>query len=101
LSPELCALCIVHDVFAGRGLYLELILMDKDNNKTGVTGYSPLITRKEAIQKAGKYAAFTAAAMMLILDPVQSQPPKSPPKPPRPHGGKKSSTKPTAPVRKY
>ena len=27
----------------------------------------PAITRKEALQKAGKYAAFTAATMMLLL----------------------------------
>ncbi len=26
------------------------------------------ITRKEALQKAGKYAAFTASAMILLLD---------------------------------
>jgi len=30
------------------------------------------ITRKEAIVKAGKYAAFTAAAMMVILSPIDS-----------------------------
>lgn len=28
------------------------------------------ITRKEAIQKAGKYAAFTAASMMLLMSPA-------------------------------
>ena len=27
----------------------------------------PAITRKEALQKAGKYAAFTAATMMMLL----------------------------------
>ena len=27
----------------------------------------PVITRKEALQKAGKYAAFTAATMMMLL----------------------------------
>lgn len=30
------------------------------------------ISRKEAIQKAGKYAAFTAASMMLLMSPVNS-----------------------------
>ena len=42
------------------------------------------ISRKEAIVKAGKYAAFTAAAMMAILDPAHAQinPPKSFPEPP-------------------
>ena len=37
------------------------------------------ISRKAAISKAGKYAAFTAASMMLILNPVRSQPLGSPP----------------------
>ena len=27
----------------------------------------PVITRKEALQKAGKYAAFTAATMMMLM----------------------------------
>jgi len=31
-----------------------------------------LINRKEAIKKAGKYAAFTAASMMLLMSPVNS-----------------------------
>ena len=30
------------------------------------------ITRKEALKKAGKYAAFTAAGMMLILKPTKT-----------------------------
>jgi len=30
------------------------------------------ITRKEAINKVGKYAAFTAASMMLLMSPVES-----------------------------
>lgn len=30
------------------------------------------MTRKQAIAKAGKYAAFTAVSMMLILDPAVS-----------------------------
>jgi hypothetical protein len=54
----------------------------------------PQISRKEAIVKAGKYAAFTAAAMMLILEPSQAQPPKSPPKPPRGSSVQKSPPKP-------
>lgn len=33
------------------------------------------ITRKEALKKAGKYAAFTAAASMLILSPLKAQGP--------------------------
>jgi hypothetical protein len=31
------------------------------------------MTRKEALMKAGKYAAFTAVGMMLILSPKKSQ----------------------------
>ena len=31
------------------------------------------ITRKEALKKAGKYAAFTAAATMLVLSPKAAQ----------------------------
>ncbi|HOG97141.1 MAG TPA: hypothetical protein PKX26_13035 [Prolixibacteraceae bacterium] len=59
------------------------------------------ITRKEALLKAGKYAAFTAAAMMLILDPVNADPPdKSKPKPPRP-GMKQKKAKRTDPPPSY
>ena len=31
------------------------------------------ITRKEALKKAGKYAAFTAAAAIVLLSPKDSQ----------------------------
>ena len=40
------------------------------------------ITRKEAISRTGKYAAFTAASMMAILNPVKAQPYNSPELPP-------------------
>lgn len=40
------------------------------------------ISRKEAISKAGKYAAFTAASMMLILNPVKLEAQYSPDLPP-------------------
>jgi len=36
------------------------------------------ITRKEAIVKVGKYAAFTAAAMMLVMAPMSAAAKKSP-----------------------
>lgn len=41
------------------------------------------ITRKDAIKKAGKYAALTAASMLIILSPKESQAqsPGSPAKP--------------------
>jgi hypothetical protein len=32
-----------------------------------------IMTRKEALMKAGKYAAFTALGMMLMLSPKKSQ----------------------------
>lgn len=38
------------------------------------------ITRNEALKKAGKYAAFTAASMLIILSPKESQA-GSPPEP--------------------
>jgi len=40
------------------------------------------MSRKEAISKAGKYAAFTASSMMMILNPVKAQPVPSPDLPP-------------------
>jgi hypothetical protein len=45
---------------------------------------SEKITRKEALAKAGKYAAFTAASMLLILDNASAKNPKKSPKKPRP-----------------
>lgn len=38
------------------------------------------ITRKEALNKAGKYAALTAATMLIVLSPKESQA-ESPPTP--------------------
>ena len=61
------------------------------------SGGEETISRKEALLKAGKYAAFTAASMMLILDSVEGQPnrpPKKSPKPPRESTTKKA-VKPT------
>lgn len=40
------------------------------------------ISRKEALKKAGKYAAFTATAMFVILSPQKSQ--ATSPSPPSP-----------------
>jgi formiminotetrahydrofolate cyclodeaminase len=40
----------------------------KSKEKTGEK-----ITRKEALQKAGKYAAFTAAAAIVMLSPKSAQ----------------------------
>ena len=41
------------------------------------------ITRKEALKKAGKYAAFTAATMMMILKPTNAAAQTSPDSSPR------------------
>lgn len=42
------------------------------------------ITRKDAIKKVGKYAAFTAVGMLVLLSPKASQAasPNNPTKPP-------------------
>ncbi|MDA3815949.1 MAG: hypothetical protein PF486_01135 [Prolixibacteraceae bacterium] len=39
------------------------------------------ITRKDAIKKAGKYAAVTAAAMFIVLSPKDSQAQSPAPRP--------------------
>ena len=39
------------------------------------------ITRKDALVKVGKYAAVTAAAMLIVLSPKQSQAQSSTPTP--------------------
>jgi hypothetical protein len=54
----------------------------ENNNQIPVT--EEKITRKEALVKAGKYAAFTAAAMMIVLSPVATSAQKI--SPPRPRG---------------
>jgi len=51
--------------------------MKKINKSEKIIGSSRVksekITRKEAIKKAGKYAAFTAAATLMILNPKEAQ----------------------------
>ncbi len=56
----------------------------KNRNNNNQDSLSKDITRKEALKKAGKYAAFTAASMLIVLSPKESQAqsPKSPAKPP-------------------
>jgi hypothetical protein len=58
-------------------------------NNTNIPVDEEKITRKEAILRVGKYAAFTAAAMMLVMAPMESSAAKKSPKPPRGNGGKK------------
>jgi hypothetical protein len=68
--------------------------MAKEKEKTEIVCGGQPISRKEALVKTGKYAAFTAAAMMMILDPAEGQrPPKKSPKPPR-NSTTKSAPKP-------
>jgi hypothetical protein len=45
--------------------------MEKDN-QIQEKGENPKINRKEAIQRVGKYAAYTAASIMLLMSPVSS-----------------------------
>ena len=52
-------------------------------NQTNIPLNEEKITRKEALVKVGKYAAFTAAAMMVVLSPMDSSAAKKSPKPPR------------------
>jgi hypothetical protein len=59
-------------------------------NNTNIPVNEELITRKEAIVRVGKYAAFTAAAMMLVLAPFDGNAArKKSPKPPRVPLGKR------------
>jgi hypothetical protein len=58
-------------------------------NKSNILVSEEKITRKEAILKVGKYVAFTAAAMMVVLSPLDSSAKKKSPKPPRGPAGKR------------
>jgi hypothetical protein len=52
-------------------------------NKKNIPVDEEKITRKEALVKVGKYAAFTAAAMMVVMAPMGSSAQKVSPNPPR------------------
>ena len=73
----------------------------EERHKPEQVGREEKISRKEALWKAGKYAAFTAASMMLILENTdgQTRPPKKSPKPPR--SAQKSARKPDTPPPTY
>ena len=51
----------------------------KDTEETAPSG----ITRKDAIKKMGKYAAFTAVGTFMILNPKKAQAQSTPPDPGR------------------
>lgn len=44
----------------------------KEDINTYANNQDNTISRKEAIQKVGKYAAFTAGSMLLLMSPVDS-----------------------------
>ena len=59
--------------------------MMKNKNSNKEETQTNKITRKEALKKGGKYAAITAASMLVILSPKESQaesPGSSSPAPP-------------------
>lgn len=60
--------------------------MDKSSNNKEKNIRRKEITREEAIKKAGKYAAVTAASMLIVLSPKKSQA-QSPTNPPNPGWG--------------
>ena len=47
--------------------------MENEKEQKKVVSFEEKITRKEALIKASKYAAFTALGTMLILSPKKSQ----------------------------
>ncbi len=55
--------------------------MSKKNNNEGKKIPTEEISRREAIRKAGKYAAFTATSMLIVLSPKESQAQSPTPKP--------------------
>jgi len=58
---------------------------ERQNHTTKPTNEE--ITRKEALKKAGKYAAVTAASMFIILNPKESQASSTSPTSPTPWPG--------------
>jgi hypothetical protein len=56
-------------------------------NKNQIPVNEEKITRKEALVKVGRYAAFTAAAMMVVLSPIGTSAQKI--SPPRPRGAQR------------
>lgn len=47
------------------------MIMKKEHEKSP-QNQEEMIDRKEALKKVGKYAAFTATSMMLLMSPVNS-----------------------------
>ena len=55
----------------------------KKENKNSLEKSASGITRKDAIKKMGKYAAFTAVGTFMILNPKKAQAQSTPPNPGR------------------
>lgn len=55
--------------------------MSKKNSNEGKNIPTEEINRREAIKKAGKYAAVTAASMLIVLSPKESQAQSPTPRP--------------------
>jgi len=53
----------------------------KKENKNSLEKSASGITRKDAIKKMGKYAAFTAVGTFMILNPKKAQAQSAPPSP--------------------
>ena len=54
----------------------------KKENKNSLEKSASGITRKDAIKKMGKYAAFTAVGTFMILNPKKAQAESAAPNPP-------------------
>ena len=50
-----------------------------ENNKKVIKTAEEKVTRKEALQKAGKYAVFTASTMFLLLNTKNASASPAPP----------------------
>ncbi len=48
-------------------------MKNKLNKKISQKSIAPKMSRKEAMKKAGKYAAFTAATTVFLFSPKQAQ----------------------------
>jgi len=57
----------------------------KNENNSPKKNPENQICRKEAIQKVGKYAAFTAASMMILMSQASSVPMQNSPMRPKRH----------------
>lgn len=57
----------------------------KEEKNTPKNNQENPLNRKEALKKVGKYAAFTAATMMVLMSPVNSSAAQNSPRKPKHH----------------